>query len=120
MIRMETVRRVIQTDKDRIIREMMGDFPEASSSSIICIRCNYKDMEFDFIEDDEKTPGGVPHHVSMQNLRKGFNILIKLALYGEYKNYGFPAGIFGKDANWDAIDAEALVQCAIFGKLIYG
>ena len=109
----------IQADKDRVIRQMMEDFPEASSSSIICTKWNYKDMEFDFIEDDEKTRGGVPHHVSMPNLRKGFNKLMKLALYGEYKNHGFPAGMFGKDADWDAIDAEALVQCAIFGKLIY-
>jgi hypothetical protein len=111
---------VTQKDKDRIIRLMMQDFPEASSSSIICMRHNYEDMEFDFIEDDERTKDGVPHHVSMSNLRKGFDILIELALFGEYKNYGFPAGIFGNDAEWDATDSEALVQCAIFGKIIYG
>lgn len=109
-----------QKDKDRVIRLMMQGFPEASTDSIICMKYNYKEMEFDFVEDDERTEGGVPHHVSMSNLRKGFNILIELALNGEYKNYGFPAGIFGNDADWDAIDAEALVQCAIFGKIIYG
>ena len=108
-----------QEQKDKVIIQMMQDFPEASSESIICMKHNYKDMEFDFIEDDEKTKGGVPHHVSMKNLRKGFDKLIELALNGEYKNQGFPSGIFGKDPDLDATDAEALVQCAIFGEIIY-
>ena len=109
-----------QEQKDKVIIQMMQDFPEASSESIICMKHNYKDMEFDFIEDDEKTKGGVPHHVSMQNLRKGFDKLIELALNGEYNPHSFfPSGIFGDYADWDETDAEALVQCAIFGEIFY-
>ena len=111
---------VSQKEKDIVIKSMMENFPEASSSSLICTYFNYKNMVFDFVEDDEKTDSGIKHRVDMTSLRKGFDILITLALNGEYKNYNFPIGIFGKNPDFDATDCDALVQCAIFGKIIYG
>ena len=109
-----------QTDKDRVIRQMMQDFPEASSQSLICTKYNYKDMVFEFGEDDEKHKELIRHLVNMKSLRKGFDKLLNLALEGQYKNYGFPSGIFGDNPDWDATDVEALAQCAIFGEIIYG
>ncbi len=111
---------ITQKEKDIIIKDMMEGYPDANSSSLVCIKSNCEKMEFDFIEDDEKTDGGVSHHVDMKMLRKGFDILIELALKGAYNNFGFPSNVLGKYPDFDAIDTDALVQCAIFGDIIYG
>jgi len=78
-------------------------------------------MIFEFKEDNERDtrlPPVLTHTITLPMLVKGIDILIDLAIKGEYKNYNFPSGLSSGDI--DATDCDALVQCAIFGDVIYG
>ena len=110
---------IVLSDEEakRIVREAMESFPEASSPSLVCVKWKYKEMQFVFADEDgEKV---VRHNVDEEMLVKGLRILLKLAIQGRYHNNDFPNG-FEDTGNWDATDFDALVQCAIFGEIIYG
>lgn len=100
---------------DELIKGLMENYPEASSGN--CLKCtnwDYGGVFYHFIDEETEKR----HCVTLHGLRKGFKILINLALNGKYNNFASSALYDG--GNWDAIDVDALVQCAIFGKVIYG
>lgn len=115
---------ITSKDKNEAIRNAMDGYPEAGSgNSLKCIRHppieKPKDYRShyaigDFIFIDEET--GKEHKIDMAMLLTGLDILTELVIKGKYKNYDFaPLG-----DEWDGLDSDALVQCAIFGEIIYG
>jgi len=104
-----------------LIYHVMENYPEAS----LCLFCrawNYRDCEYTFVdEEDEKV-----YKIGYTELRKGFTKLIGLAISDEFRTSGWsPAAINADDwedweCDWDALVVDALVQCAIFGDVIYG
>jgi hypothetical protein len=110
---------IVLSDEEakRIVREAMENFPEASSPSLPCVHWKYEEMQFVFIEDNDENQ--VKHTVNEEMLVKGLRTLLKLSVQGKYHNNDFPNG-FEDTSNWDATDFDALVQCAIFGEIIYG
>lgn len=102
-------------DDEALIKGLMENYPEASAGNCLkCIQYDYKRMLFVF--HDEET--GKRHPVNMENLQKGFKVLLNLALTGRYNNFQNAALYDG--GSWDSIDIDALVQCTVFGKVIYG
>lgn len=106
---------------ENLIRSIMESYPEASSG--FCLTCQkwaYKKCEFVFYDSDS----GKTYTVDMPMLKCGLYKLIselknkKLFLPFDEQNNGTFAYLDA--ANWDGECADALVQCAIFGKTIYG
>lgn len=107
---------ITKKEKVALIRAVMENYPEAGAgNTMFCLRYDYKNCEYVFI-DEETEKGWV---VGIKELLEGFDILLELALRGTYYNSTFPDGIMS-DICWDGGDTDALVQCAIFGKIIYG
>ena len=108
--------RIMDTDEEEtLIRGLMENYPEASTGNCMrCIRYDYERMIFSFHDDDT----GKRYPINIDHLRIGFRILVGLALTGKYKN--FTAAALYDGGNWDRTDMDAMVQCAIFGKVIYG
>lgn len=111
--------RIVLTDSERdtLIREVMENFPEASSPSVICTKYNYAKTEFEFLDvESDRT-----YKLDLNELRKGLKQLLDVMADGGLK--GIARSVFPDvlDAgNWDADAADALVQTAIFGDVIYG
>ena len=107
---------ISKKEKIALIKAVMEGYPEASAGN--CMGCdywNYKKCEYFFI--DEETGKG--YNVGIKELLQGFDILHELAIRGKYHNGTFPNGMLC-DICWDGLDVDALVQCAIFGDVIYG
>ena len=106
----------IEIDEEKLLRDIMESYPEYS----FCLRCarwNYEKMEFLFCDDEEKKD----YKVGMPELKKGLQTLISII---DKHPGGFSSKCFGgywtDPGAWDAVCTDALVQCAIFGKVIYG
>jgi len=107
---------ISENEKVVLIIEVMQGYPEAGSGNTLkCLKWKYDVCQYTFI--DEET--GEKHKVFLRGLLKGFDILMELAIRGKYKNCNFPNGMMDA-GNWDGLDTDALVQCAIFGDVIYG
>lgn len=103
--------------KTELIKEMMENYPEAGSGmSLRCTGWNYGSMEFTFldVEEDKK------YEINMEMLKKGLDILLKIILDGKYFNAGRTPNLLAESYDHDAWDSDALVQCAIFGEVLYG
>lgn len=103
---------LLKVDKDKLIHDIMESYPEAS----FCLKCidwNYNKVEFKFADDEAEKV----YLVTLPMLREGFDKLIQLLVDGKYKN---GLSVWTDAGNWDSVDADALVQCAIFGDVIYG
>ena len=101
----------------QLIKSAMENYPEAGrGNSLICVGWNYEKMSFYFV--DEETDKR--HKVDMASLKKGFKIFLKIIEEGEYFNNGVAPNLLSEGYDWDAQDYDALVQCAIFGEVIYG
>jgi len=101
---------ITQEQEDKILRDVFDNFPEASKGmSLQCTRWNYKEFKFTFhdLETDKS------HLIDLQNARKGFETYLKIVLLEE-------TALDANPKNWDADNHDAIVQCAIFGKIIYG
>jgi hypothetical protein len=109
-----------------IIKEVMGNMPEASRGA--CLRCthwNYDRCEFRFFDCEDESHTAVNYPM----LRKGFDALMKQRTMG-YANFcGWdiePLLTPTKErweewaGQWDADVVDGLVQCAIFGEIVYG
>jgi hypothetical protein len=101
---------------EKIIREVMDNYPEASSASLRCTNWNYNDLKFEFLdcEEDKK------YKVDRVNLQAGLKTLLKELAKGNLPGLSIHLGNFKDAGSWDADAADALVQCAIFGGVIYG
>lgn len=103
---------------DELIKSWMENYPESSSGN--CLRCtgwNHEKMQFDFYDEEEDAM----HYVNMASLRKGLKILLGVIKQGRYHNsMGQIPHILAEGYDDDAQDHDALVQCALFGDVIYG
>lgn len=107
---------------EKLIRDVMDNFPEASSTSLRCVEWRYGECYFVFEDEDDEL-----YVVDYEELRGGFEILLSISLVGGFHTYGWdPVGFLNPNewddwvCDWDATVAGALVQCAIFGDVIYG
>lgn len=127
----------------KLISDVMSNFPEAS----LCLQCvafDYKKCEFEFWDQEvdsnsaEKSivpakiqdmnlrisgevKNAVTYKVTKKELEKGLLILANKIGAGELPGLGLGMSDFNDDdEKWDAFAADALVQCAIFGDVIYG
>lgn len=104
-------------ERDTLISEVMQNFPEASSYSVVCQDFDYDRNEYKFLDAES----GKVYKIGMPQLRDGMDKLMQIMSQGELKGiscYVLPDVL---DAgNWDADAADALVQCAIFKEVIYG
>jgi len=102
---------------DELIKSVMENYPEASfGSPLKCKEYNYVEVRFKFV--DEET--GENYNIDINMLRKGLKILLKIVKEGGYFNCGYPPALLSKEYDWDGQDVDALVQCAIFGEIMYG
>lgn len=103
---------------EAIVREMMQNYPEAGSCCALqCRGWLYEKMEFEF--HDEETDQS--HEVTLPRLIDGMEVLLKIIEDGKYYgSNGCQPNLLAKGYNWDACDCDALVQCAILGKVSYG
>lgn len=125
-----------------LIKEVMQNFPEAG----ICLTCvdfDYDKLEFDFWDhevDEESAEksivpptiqnldlsrsgfieNAVTYKVGKKELQKGLQILVDLLSKGRLRGLSINTGNINKPGSWDALCCDALVQCAIFGDVIYG
>ncbi len=103
--------------KEDIIKSAMENYPEAGyANSLRCVNWNYKKTEFVFVDEETEEE----YSVDLKKLKKGFTILLKVVEEGKYFNNGIVPNFLSKGYDWDAQDYDALVQCAIFGEVIYG
>ena len=117
-----------------LIKEVMQNYPEASTPSLHCVKYKYDDCIYTFLDEETDDDGkNIRHVVDYPKLRKGFEVLMHIAL-GMVPGQSF--GVTGWDpqsvlcpekavwedwaCNWDADVLDGLVQCAIFGEVIYG
>jgi len=126
----------------KLIEDVMQNFPEASQC-LTCVSFKYEKMEFEFW-DYEATPESkedsiVPAVIQDLNLRRsglvenavtykltrkeienGMKIMVELVFGGKLAGLGLGQDNFNDAGSWDSWCADALVQCAIFGEVIYG
>lgn len=103
--------------KTQLIKEMMENYPEAGGgNSLRCLGWNYKKMEFKFLDEEEDKT----YQVNMSLLKVGLNKFLKVIEDGKYFNNGVVPNLLSEGYDHDAQDCDALVQCAIFGEVIYG
>lgn len=104
---------------EELVHDIMENYPEASSGPLECVDWDYDRVRYIFNEYEDETP--TRHTVTKEMLVRGFEILIGLIQEGKYHNGGLRLNDYLEDVgNWDAFDADALVQCALFGEIIYG
>ncbi len=111
------------SEKEKIVRDVMENFPEYSSPSLVCTGWKYQAMQFVFREDTEDPlKGYVIHQVNLEMLKKGLDKMVLDIAAGRIHTSGNTGlqDMLADTGNWDANDADNLVQYAIFGELIYG
>ncbi len=104
--------------KEQLIRDVMENMPEYNVS-MYCQMWDYKECRFKFQDLDGDCKF---YDIGLEELSKGYTIMRKKIKGGKLHLDGitlqddswFDAG------NWDALAVDALVQCAIFGDVIYG
>jgi len=107
-----------ETEFDQLIDDIMAGYPEAGSGN--CLKCTdfkYKTCTFKFtdVETDKK------YTVERPKLRIALKQMIEDLFKGELPGIGqYVLQDFKEAGNWDAYAADALVQYAIFEKVIYG
>jgi len=125
-----------------LIKEVMQNFPEAG----ICLTCvdfDYNKLEFQFwdseVDEDSANESIVPptienldlirsgivedavtYKLGKKELQKGLQILVDLLSKGDLQGLEINTTNINDPGNWDALCCDALVQCAIFGDVIYG
>lgn len=62
----------------------------------------------------------VTYWLGRAEIEAGLKILAQKLADGELKGLSLAKGNIADSCHWDAFDADALVQCAIFGDVIYG
>jgi hypothetical protein len=106
--------------KIAMIRRLMENYPEAGAGN--CLKCaafNYSKLNFIFFDEEGKEPEkALP--VSKKMLSEGFDRLLELIKEGKYFNCGQVPNLLSDAYQEDAQDSDALVQCALYGEIIYG
>ncbi len=127
---------------DQLIDDVMANYPEASCC-ITCVEYNYAACEYLFwdhevTQDSQNTSlvpatiqdlnlrrsglvrNAVTYRLGRNELRKGMEVLQSLIQAGKLKGLGQALAAWSEPGAWDMFCVDALVQCAIFGEVIYG
>jgi hypothetical protein len=103
-------------DTRTFIKEVVQNLPEYSQS-LKCVSWKYDECKFKFYDDEESEF----HEVDLEKLCKGYDILKDLWKNKKLFFYGINTEEEFEDAGqWDAEIMDALIQCSIFGEVIYG
>jgi len=114
-----------------LINEVMQNYPECSTPAFQCTGWDYDNCEYTFVDYED---GDNPRYrVDYAKLREGFEKLIMIALGREagkrfYASGWDPSTVFNPSpeawedwaCDWDAVVVDGLVQCAVFGEVVYG
>ena len=98
---------------EQLIREVMENYPEASFC-LTCIGWDYDKVEYDFVDEED----GSEYTLDLPKLLVGMTKL--KSEIGKSINRNCWAGEFDDPCSWDSTCIDALVQCSIFGEVIYG
>jgi hypothetical protein len=102
-----------------LAKDIMDNYPEASSSTLGCTSWNYKTGIFKFQDLELETT----HTVKTEDIAlKALPIFIEGVIKGRWHFSGLDGTkVLCLDAcDYDAYASDALVQIAIFGDVIYG
>lgn len=107
---------IIEFDEEKLIRDVMENYPEYSSPSLRCRRADYDHCVFSFhdVEEDKR------YEVNLPMLKKGLETLLDLVKGNQLPGLSINLTNFQDVGEWDCDCADALVQCAIFKEVIYG
>jgi len=106
----------IDINEEQMIHDIMESYPDYSAGNCLsCEHWDYKNNKFTFrdLEEDKV------YEVDMEKLKKGLKIFFDLLVKGKFKT-GMDISCMLDVGNWDGYITDALVQCAIFGDVIYG
>lgn len=127
---------------DTLVSDIMKSFPEAGMC-LTCVEYDYKGMRFTFW-DREVTPDTaeksvvpatvqtmelsrsglvenmVTYRLTRTDLNRGMRVMVQMLAAGQLNGLDMNGHAIGDAGNWDALAADALAQCAIFGDVIYG
>ena len=121
---MDLAIQIPETLIETLIKSVMENCPECSSS-LTCVGWKYEECKYKFVDDED----GQKYTIQYPELRKGFEVLMKLASEGKFHNEGWDVtpllnptkeNFDNWACNWDAGVVDALIQCAIFQDVIYG
>jgi len=124
------------------IASIMGNFPEAGLC-LTCISFDYEAMEFEFWDHDSSpedlsesiipcviqdlnlrrsgfVKDAVTYKLSRKEIEHGFSLMLDQVIAGKLDGLGLTYENIKDAGYWDACCADSLVQCAIFGEVIYG
>lgn len=111
---------ISEMETEQLLKDIMGNYPEYSSSSMRCVKWKYDEFKFTFIEDKEETNQEIKHEVTMKMAKEGFEKMMRDVLVGKGIAWSNFDGPLFDACSWDSTCTDALVQYAIFGKVIYG
>ncbi len=103
----------LKFDEDKLLKECMENYPEASTPSIHCCIWNYKAMKFTFHDVEENKL----YEVDIPKLRKGLKTLLALLSKNKLPGLNINLNNFLDTGEWDMWDLDALIQCTIFGEV---
>lgn len=105
---------------EEFIKEVMQNYPEYNEgNSLHCIKYDYENCQYRFEDEGDNKV----YNLNLYELRKGLNNMRKHVQNGRLNGLigVVEDGKLNSDpSNWDALAVDALVQCAIFGEVIYG
>jgi len=105
---------VKDSEVEKLVRDCFENYPEYSSPSLQCIKWNYKEFVFRFLDTEENRE----HVVIIEDAFKGMKKFLQAKLRGELP--GIPISNLFDAGEYDATAVDAILQFAIFGKVIYG
>ena len=99
----------------KFIKDIMGNLPEYSLS-LSCVGWKYEECKYIFVDNEDEKK----YTITMDELFIGFKILANCVLNGAYSFDGLGDILELDGCKWDAVVVDALIQCSIFGEIIYG
>jgi hypothetical protein len=111
-----------EKDLDNRLKEILENLPE-HSLSMPCTKWDYENCFFVFrdIEEEADNLHKLIYEVDLPKWRKGYYILKQKWQEGKYHFCGVETPADWEDlCCWDACIIDALIQCSIFGEVIYG
>ena len=115
------IKTVVEFDDVAIIKDVTQNLPEYGLN-LKCVGWKYDKCLFKFEDFEEALENGDPkaYTVTLPMLKKGFKKLVQMIGAGRLKGLNINLGNITDGGEWDAECVDALVQCAIFGDVIYG
>jgi|GEM_PF-5626658 len=99
-------------ERDCMAKDIMENYPEYSSSYLLCDKWDYDNGIFRFYDTEEDKR----YTVTLSDVAAALPKFERLVLEGRLKFYELELGDVG---SYDAFVTDAIVQIAIFGEVIY-